>query len=140
MSRSGYTEDCESINLYRNSVHRALTGKRGQAFLRELRDALDAMPEKRLITGALVSEALPHPHTEPGCCAMGAVALARGVDTSKLDPEDRDMIAAAFGIAPSMAAEIAYENDEHDYYRSKSETPEERWTRMRAWAEKYLRP
>ncbi len=38
MSRSGYQDDCEGLNLYRGTVRRAIRGKRGQAFLRELAD------------------------------------------------------------------------------------------------------
>lgn len=30
MSRSGYSDDCEYLDLYQANVDRALTGKRGQ--------------------------------------------------------------------------------------------------------------
>ena len=138
MSRSGYSDDCENVGLWRNAVHRAMDGKRGQVFLRELRDALDALPEKRLVTGALVRET-GDPHGG-GCCTMGAVCLSRGLDVGEVDPDDRHGVAKLFNIAPAMAAEIAFENDEHDYYRQSGETPEERWTRMRAWVEKHIAP
>jgi hypothetical protein len=39
--------------LYQASLRRALKGKRGQRFLRELREALLALPERRLIGGAM---------------------------------------------------------------------------------------
>jgi hypothetical protein len=39
--------------LWHANVHRALTGKRGKKALAELREALLALPEKRLIEGAL---------------------------------------------------------------------------------------
>lgn len=126
MSRSGYTGDCENLALWRGAVSSAINGKRGQTFLRDLVESLDAMPEKRLITSALV--------TERGCCAMGAVAVRREIDTSKVDPFEREDVARLFGIAPAMAAEIAFENDEADFYTGTSETPEQRWVRMRAWA------
>lgn len=43
MSRSGYSDDCDHIELWRAAVDAAVSGKRGQAFLRELLGALDAM-------------------------------------------------------------------------------------------------
>ena len=36
MSRSGYTDECEYLDLYRGKVERAIKGKRGQKFLQEL--------------------------------------------------------------------------------------------------------
>lgn len=127
MSRSGYSDDYDMnwANIrWRGAVASALRGKRGQAFLREMRDALDAMPEKRLIAHEIVSPT--------GCCAIGAVALRRGLDVTRLDPEDRKGVAATFGIAEAMAGEIAYMNDEAAYY---ADTPEKRWLRMREWVE-----
>lgn len=128
MSRSGYSDDCENINLYRGSVERAIRGKRGQAFLREMAVALDAMSVKELIAENVV-------RPDGQACAMGAVALARRIDVSTIDPYDNDQLAERFGIARSLACEIAYENDGDDYYiyRHKNETPAERWIRMRAW-------
>lgn len=57
MSRSGYTEDCDGWDLirWRGAVASAIRGKRGQAFLREALAALDAMPEKQLISHDLVA-------------------------------------------------------------------------------------
>lgn len=52
MSRSGYTDDCDdnwAIICYRGALKSAMRGKKGQAFLKELLAALDAMPRKRLI-------------------------------------------------------------------------------------------
>lgn len=126
MSRSGYTDDFGDDNscyLYRGTVTRAIRGKRGQAFLRELAAAMDAMPEKRLIAHELVTGA-------GEMCTIGVVCKSRGIDVSGVDVEDADRVGLLVGIARSMAAEIEYENDEagrHD------ETPEQRWTRMRKW-------
>jgi hypothetical protein len=128
MSRSGYSDDCDNVQLWqlwRGAVDRALHGARGQHFLRKLRDALDALPEKRLIADAIANEA-------GEVCALGAVD-----PQAKVDPYDRDAVARHFGIAPAMAAEIAYENDE---YPCRGETPEQRWTRMRAWVEGQIMP
>ena len=126
MSRSGYSEDIEEWALirWRGAVASAIRGKRGQAFLREMLAALDAMPEKRLIDCEL--------EVNGEVCALGSVGKARGLDMSELDPEDRYTVANVFGIARAMAAEIVFENDDGAGYWSK-ETPEARWHRMRAW-------
>ena len=141
MSRSGYSDECEHIELWRGAVDRALGGARGQHFLRKLRDALDAMPVKRLIANAIADRT-------GEVCAMGAVD-----PSARVDPHDRDAVGRHFGIAPAMAAEIAYLNDEcgerwepEDVvgigrrFRTIPETPEERWTRMRAWVEQQIVP
>lgn len=127
MSRSGYCDDGDIENwqliCFRGAVTSSVRGKRGQAFLREMVEALDAMPEKRLVSWGL----------EKGgeVCAIGSVGAKRGVDMSTLDPEDGRAVAAAFGIAEALAREIVWENDEAHWG---SETPEQRWSRMRAWA------
>lgn len=129
MSRSGYSDDCDNIELYRAAVNRALRGKRGQAFLRELATEMDAMPEKVLFAGELVNE-----HGE--CCTIGVVCKARQLDVSHLDVDDPETVARAVGIARSMAAEIEYMNDEA--YWKGGELPNERWKRMRKWVEDNL--
>lgn len=126
MSRSGYSDDCENLQLWRGAVERAIGGYRGQAFLLKLRAALDAMPVKRLITGEIATPA-------GEVCALGAID-PRAIE---LDPYDRHAVARHFGIAPAMAAEIAYMNDE---WPSQDETPEARWTRMRAWVNEQIKP
>ncbi|GHH09211.1 hypothetical protein GCM10008023_05570 [Sphingomonas glacialis] len=130
MGRSGYTEDGDFDNWshirWRGQVASAMKGKRGQEFLRELIGALDALPEKRLIAHDL--------STGGNVCAIGSVGIQRGVDMSKLDPEDPWAIAEAFGIAQQMVREIEYMNDEGAY----DETPEQRWRRMHRWASAHL--
>jgi len=124
MSRSGYSEDLDNWQLikWRGMVASAIRGKRGQKFLTELLAALDAMPEKRLIADELEAEG--------EVCAIGALGRVRGVDMSELDPECPDQVASVFDIAECLAQEVVYENDECSRYQ---ETPEQRWTRMRAW-------
>lgn len=126
MGRSGYSDDYDFDQLatgrWRAQVANAVRGKRGQAFLRELVDALDAMPEKRLIANDLEHAG--------NVCAIGSVGLKRGVDMSKLDPNDPEGIANVFGIAHQLVQEIEYENDEGFY----NGTPEQRWKYMRSWA------
>lgn len=129
MSRSGYSDDCENLELYRATVDRALKGKRGQAFLRELAAAMDAMPEKVLIAGELIKP-------NGGCCAIGTVCKARGLDVSKVDYEDPDSVASVIGVARSMAAEIAYQNDEGG--TTSREEPAARWQRVRKWVSENL--
>lgn len=132
MSRSGYSDDWMdwSTICWRGAVASALRGKRGQAFLRELADAMDAMPERVLIADSL--------RTEDGCmCTLGVVGAARRMDLESLDPQDREAVAGAFGIAPAMAAEVVYMNDEAAW---SAETTSERWTRMRAWVTEQIKP
>jgi hypothetical protein len=128
MSRSGYSDDCEGGDLYRGAVASAIRGKRGQAFLKEMLQALDALPEKTLIDYDLKRDGQ--------FCAIGAVGHARGVDMSDLDPEDIEHVAATFGIAAAMAREIVYENDEANW---RIEMPEQRFERMRTWISQTIR-
>lgn len=128
MSRSGYSDcyddDDNSGYLYRGAVERAIKGKRGQAFLKEILATMDAMPERKLIAHDLEKDG--------AVCAIGSVGKARGVDMSKLNPEDVDRVAAIFGIAPALVREIVFENDD-DFCCAFDETPEHRFDRMRMW-------
>lgn len=130
MSRSGYNDDCWGPELicWRGAVASAIRGARGQAFLHEMLHALAALPERKLIDGELEHEG--------AVCAIGAVGKARGIDMTGIDVEDRDRVAKVFGIAPALAAEIVYMNDEA--YWKGVETPEARFERMRKWIEDEL--
>jgi hypothetical protein len=164
MSRSGYTDDYDdddplALGRYRQAVHKAIKGKRGQALLRELVEALDAMPVKELHPGSFAT-----PSGE--FCALGALAQRKGIRVDDLGSDDDDcdpkQVGQRFGIAQSMAAEIMYLNDEYladtgkwidieicgpmrphypdwgEHRRSvhvaNPNHPRERWERMRAWA------
>lgn len=133
MSRSGYSDDlCDDpldYGRWRGRVLSALRGKRGQAFLKELADEMDAMPEKRLIASELINE-------EGDCCAIGVVCKSRGVDVACVDVEDYDEVGSLVDIAGPMAAEIEFENDEGSW---RNETPEDRWIRMRKWVANQLK-
>ena len=129
MSRSGYSDDYEGnhLELYRHAVSRAINGKRGQTFLRSLLSDLDAMPNKRLAAYEWVKDG--------EACALGVAAQARGLEAifATFYPDDYsapENAAHLLGIAESMARELVYINDEGSWGR---ETPEERWTRVRAW-------
>ena len=128
MSRSGYSDECDGLNLYRANVARAIAGRRGQKMLRELLLALDEMPVKELIA-----------HDLENCgqvCALGALGVRRKLDMTELDPGEPDDVAAAFKIARPLACETVYENDESGPH---NETPPERWIRMRAWVAAMVR-
>ncbi|MFM0141803.1 hypothetical protein [Paraburkholderia sp. RL18-085-BIA-A] len=163
MSRSGYSDDCDDEGtggLWRGAVMRSIKGKRGQAALKELAEAMDAMPKKTLAVESLVTE-------DGEFCTLGVLGQARGLNMNPLDPDDWDAVARAFNIAPAMVREIVYENDEgiDDYewmefvlcgpvqrgfpdwgkhVRSvRVPIPEEtlgaqRWERMRKWVESNL--
>ena len=90
MSRSGYSDDFDSEDipgcLWRQAVHRATTGYRGQHLLKKLRDALDAMPVKRLIAHSIKDEA-------GNVCALGALdptAPAYNQDEDDWDEDEED--------------------------------------------------
>lgn len=128
MSRSGYSDDCEHLELFRGAVDRAIAGKRGQIFLKEMATAMDEMQEKRLIRSELIAET-------GEVCAIGTVCKKRGLDTTKVDAYEPEEVGRLVDIAWSMAAEIEYENDE----RGRSdETPEQRWIRMRKWVSEQI--
>jgi hypothetical protein len=159
MSRSGYSDDCDGWALirWRGAVKQAINGARGQAMLRELVQALDALPEKRLASGSLVT-------AEGEYCTLGALGRARGMDMAPIDPEDREAVAKAFGVAEALAAEIMYLNDEEGpqeqisfncvvcgpmrpweshtqlRWRQNEQAGAARWSRMRAWAVAHLNP
>lgn len=143
MSRAGYSDDYDQWALikWRGQVASAIRGKRGQAFIMELLDALEAMPERRLIANTLSRSAPVYgpPEGPVGVCAIGSVGVRRGLDMSDLDPDDYDHVADTFGIAHQLVQEIEYENDEAgDWYGKR--TPEQRWQHMHDWAMKQLRP
>lgn len=125
MSRSGYVDELEVLDFgrWRGIVASAIRGKRGQRLLKELVAAMEAMPNK-----ALISEAL---EWEGQHCALGVVGAARGIEMGSIDPFCEYEVANAFDIAPALAQEIAYINDEGTY---RAETPEQRWERVYAWA------
>ena len=87
MSRSGYDDDYDNtwgLICWRGAVASAFRGSRGQAFLREMLQALDNLPDKKLIAKELIQEG--------AVCALGAVGKARGVDMTSIDPEDRSSV------------------------------------------------
>lgn len=144
MSRSGYSDDIDdnwSHIRWRGTVASAIRGKRGQAFLREMRGALDAMPEKKLVA--------MHLQSGESVCAIGSVGMARGIDMSSIDPENCSQVGAIFDIADPMVQEIVYMNDEYWDWETEENgaikkdeagnyirlTEESRWKKMRKWVD-----
>src|SRR5688572_11140024 len=127
MSRSGYSDDLDTLDLgrWRGQVTSALRGKRGQKFLADLIAALDALPEKALVLNEL--------ETTEGVCALGAVGRLRGVALGDIDTYDHDELAEKFDIAHQLAQEVMYVNDDS------GGSPEERWATVRGWAAQHLK-
>lgn len=143
MSRSGYVELHEmepgQYAMFRGQVASAVRGRRGQRFIRDLADALDAMPDK-LLAGHFVFEACSGLR-----CALGVALQARGVPVPERaaevwDPDDwgadaTRAVAEALDIHPVLAAEVVFLNDE-----AAAPTPRGRWRFMRDWCARHLRP
>lgn len=142
MSRSGYVDDCENLAMWRGQVASATRGKRGQAFFRDLIEALDAMPEKRLIRSphiTITDEWGERPVDSLGSrdgnvCVLGALAKHRNLPVLEIDAGDCHKLGDTFDIAHQLAAESMFMNDE--YFDTSS--PETRWLKMREWAVKQL--
>jgi hypothetical protein len=137
--------------LWEANLERHFSGKAGQAKLRELREALLALPEKRLIETRLADE-------NGNVCALGALAVhhhvSQGADRVKVLAEMAEAVPDEGGWVDSWEAEehtrseaercgcklplivtVAYEND---FGPSLKETPEERYERMLGWVEKRI--
>lgn len=131
MKRSGYSYDGDnwSVIRWRGAVNSEIKGARGQEFLRDLAEALDAMPNKRLIANEFRNK-------NGEFCALGVLGAERGIEMSNLDPYDIKTIASVFEIAPALVSEVFFENDVAGFY---NENPKARWKRMRQWVESNLR-
>lgn len=151
MSRSGYSDDCDEqwqYALWRGTIARATRGKRGQKFFKELLAALDAMPEKRLYR-----EVFDKGPEAGEVCALGALARAKGVDATKLDPEDdyaAEELADKFDVATCLAREVIWRNDDAEWVRHirisdplievvVEDPPDVRWQKMRDWVAKQIK-
>lgn len=131
--------------LWLGAVRRATFGKRGQAVLRELEAALLALPQKRLIDGAICREG--------DVCVLGALALRRKVAAGMGATEARRELAEHWpvedfddrwelrefskeqGLTYALAWEAMAANDED----ARGMTPEGRYEYVLAWVRKRLR-
>lgn len=158
MSRVTSWEDDEpypnASALFGANVERSLKGKRGQALLREIEEALLAMPEKRLRQGIVCRAG--------EVCTLGAVAVHRLVkkgksraealaeieaeakeagqvaedDWDSSEDETFDFLRALIGIkSHPLAWTLVYENDE-----AHAPTPEALYDRMLKWVRARLTP
>ncbi len=124
---------------WEHNVRATFRGKRGQAMLAELEEALLAMSEHRLILGDIVRPAIRCINDEGDletvieACAIGAFALYRGLPAEDLSQVSPDSYSTAelgrnCGMSYTMAWRIGEENDEWP-----SLTPEQRWQHMIDW-------
>lgn len=131
--------------LWWANTERALKGKRGKAFLRELETALVELPEKKLIEGLICKAGQ--------VCAMGAFALKRRRDAGqKIEDalkwlednapqegyanETGDFMSEHFGVLRRLAIHGAYVNDEEVGYHI---TPEARYEKVLAWVRETMK-
>lgn len=143
-------EQTMPYDLWLHNIRAAIKGKRGQAILRDLREALLSLPEKRLIEGAICnapSEAAARPVAE--FCAVGALAFYRGVKSGKapadviesLPQGEQDdwttiRLGRSLGMSDTLAWDLAYKNDE----TFADLTPEQRYEKYLAWVESQILP
>lgn len=84
--RISYSEDEDfpgQFALWEANSRRSLAGKKGQAALRELEQALLALPEKKLIANKLQD-------AEGQVCALGALAKYKGRELAVLGSDEED--------------------------------------------------
>lgn len=129
--RINYTDEEDfsgQFELWQANCRRSLSGKKGQRELRELRAALLALPEKRLIHGEPVDES-------GDMCAIGVYGKHKGLDLSTFDADyDNEEIGIAGGMPRLVAWKVVEANDMDFQYL----TPEARYIAMLAWVERQL--
>jgi hypothetical protein len=117
---------------------RSIKSKKGQAALRELEQALLALPSKRLIAHELED-------AEGEVCAIGALAKYRK-HAPHADPEwEMEQVGVELGMPQMVAWRVVALNDvDIDFYYDRKEhrcvsyTPEERYERVLAQVRKWL--
>ena len=133
MSRINYTDEEDhpgQFALWQANCLRSIKGKNGQAALRELEQALLALPDKRLIAGDLQDE-------QGNVCAIGALARHKN-HTPKADPEyEMEAVGVELGMPELVAWTVVCLNDrelDKHYDREQGRcvlyTPEERYERV----------
>lgn len=149
--RISYSDDEQypgQFELWQANCDRSLAGKKGQAALRELEQALIALSNKRLIIYQLED-------AEGEVCPIGALMKYRGLsqDTIKADPEcEMEEVGVELGMPRLVAWKIVELNDiELDMHwikglasvsegnRRVEYTPEERYERVLAWVRQRIR-
>jgi len=124
MSRAGEGDDFDTWAMIRwhGASKRAIGGRPGQKFLKELEQSILDLPNRRLTDNEFACK-------NGDVCALGAVAKKRGLgDLSGLEDDSEHEVGEVFGITPTLAWEIMYEND-----LGWKETPEQRYERVLKW-------
>jgi hypothetical protein len=136
--RISYSEDEDypgQFNLWQGNCQRSLSGRKGQAALRELRAALLALPSKRLIANELDDGA--------DCCAIGALVRYKSL-TPKSDREyEMEEVGVECGMPRMVAWKVVELNDVQldrrwDGMKSVELTPEERYDAVLKWVGEQL--
>lgn len=150
MSETRYFDggDCEPMpyELWQHNLEAALGGKRGQQALRDLKAALLALPERKLIRGALCQV---NPNGPPAFCAVGAYVYRKRVlageqpeaviqDLLNHDPSDTDTATAGkrAGLVWTLAWELGFMNDD----RFADRTDEQRFEEFMEWIDLMIAP
>lgn len=142
-------------HLFQNRIEQALNGKRGQALLKELEEALVSMPVHRLLYSGFCKDG--------EVCTLGALGVKREMDKGKTREEalkylarvvkrkgiERDeeefgpngdsikFAAKRLDMAFSLAWEIIYQNDEENGHKK---TPEQRYETVLKWVREHIHP
>ena len=134
MGRSGYEdsgfdsqEDQWSYIRYRGALKSAIRGKKGQTFLKELAEELDAMSVKELVANEL--------EDGENFCALGVLGNKRGLVMRDIDPDDIEFCAELFNMNEKLYREIVYINDECCWHENKKN---ERWKKVRKWVDENI--
>lgn len=139
-----YENEYNAWALWEQATTIALGSVKGQQILRDLRDALLALPSKRLISGQLACKG--------EVCTMGALAayrrrdedraevlaeLERKIDYDEDGPyggweadEATILVGQEVGVGVALSSHMAWLNDSYG-----SVTPEQRYERVLAWTE-----
>lgn len=159
MSRVYYDDDGDNWAYirYGGALKSALRGKPGQQVLRDMRDALVALPKRRLGKDALCNELGDY-------CAWGAYAHHRGVSRTYLEKlsdwraDDRcfdrggpilprvalegeeqvEWVKERFGVTFTLAFEVMIINEGEDRFWE-TYTPEQRYQRVMRWLDEHIR-
>lgn len=109
MSRSGYSDEPEHLELYRANVRRSFESRKGQARLRELIDDLEAMPVKELHADVFAADGR--------FCALGVWASKRlpreSVDAFEGDDYDTWRLLDRYGWPKLVVFDVVFENDDY---------------------------
>ena len=154
MSRYDGSDDCDdywqlNMGRWERNSRAVLKSGRGKKALADLITALEALPQRRLISERVA--VLTNPGAEDchvsEVCAVGAYAHFKGIDLTTwvgedgavADETDTSLRETAWlgeqaGMAFTLAWNLGYLND----YTLKDCTPEERWQRVYEWATEHL--